>query len=128
MGNRKITPFKSYETAKRGEDGKTVNEQHIRLTRSFLLSQAYNNLSKNAIKVYMAMKLIAKGEKEFNFSASLGLECLRLNENNAKSIRNAIKELVKYGFIRCIKFSNGAGHIPNRFEFSSDWINHTTKN
>ena len=40
MPKVKFTPFKVYETVLRGENGKTLNEQHIRLSRSLLLSPA----------------------------------------------------------------------------------------
>lgn len=122
MPRAKFTPFKTYETVLRGENGKTLNEQHIRLPRSLLLSQAYKDLGKNATKTLSAMKLISKGEKEFEFSASIGLDYLGLNKNSEKSVRNAIQELDKHGFIKCIYFSSGAGHIPNKYMFTSDWI------
>lgn len=121
MPKIRFTKFKDYETKLRGYNGQTLNEQHIRLTRSLLLSPAYKDLGKNAIKLLNAMKIIARGEKEFNFSSSLGLVYLGLKKGNEKSVRNAITELEEHGFIRHIFFSNGGGHIPNKFEFSSEW-------
>ena len=121
MPRMKFTRFKDYETKLRGDKGQTLNEQHIRLTRSLLLSPAYMDLGKNSVKLLNAMKIIARGEKEFNFSASLGLIYLGLKKGNEKSVRKAITELEEHGFIRHIFFSNGGGHIPNKFEFSSEW-------
>lgn len=68
------------------------------------------------------MKLIAKGEQQFQFSASLGLEFLGLKEGSEKSVRLAIIELKEHGFIYCVKFSNGGGNIPNTFAFSTDFL------
>lgn len=68
------------------------------------------------------MKIIAKGEEEFEFSASIGLGNLGLSENSEKSVRSAIQELDKHGFIKRIGFSSGAGHTPNKYMFTSDWI------
>ena len=65
MGKIKFTKFMPYETSLYDENKKTLNEQHIRLTRSLLLSPAYKDLGKNATKIYNAMKIIAKGNKEF---------------------------------------------------------------
>lgn len=122
MAKHKITPFKSYETALRKENGATLNEQHIRLARSLLISSAYKDLGKNEVKILNAMKLIAKGETDFEFSCSLGVDYLGISKQSEKSVRNAIQELTKHGFIRCICFSNGAGHVPNKYQFSSEWI------
>ncbi len=122
MPKIKFTPFKPYETVLRGENGQTLNEQHIRLSRSLLLSPAYKDLGKNAVKILSAMKIIAKGEKEFEFSASIGLDYLGLSHSSEKSVRNAIQELDEHGFVKCIGFSSGAGHIPNKYQFSSEWI------
>ena len=121
MPKIKFTKFKPYETVLRGDDGQTLNEQHIRLTRSLLLSPAYKDLGKNATKILNAMKIIAKGENEFYFSSSLGIQYLGLAKSSEKSVREAIKELDKHGFIKCSQFSEG-GRIPNKYKFTSDWI------
>ncbi len=121
MSKVKFTPFKTYETALRVENRKIINEQHVRLTRSLLLSPAYKDLGKNATKILNAMKLISKGESEFTFSSSIGVEYLGLSKKSEKSIRNAIKELVEHGFIKCTAFSSGAGHVPNKYTFTSNW-------
>ena len=104
MGKKKgYTPFKGYETV----NSHLQTEQHVRLTYSFLTSEAYNDLNKNAIKLYIAMKLVSKGKEEFQFSASLGLKYLNLKIGNESTVRKAIKELISHGFIRPVKFSNG---------------------
>lgn len=118
----KYTRFKNYETVLRGSNGQTLNEQHIRLTRSLLLSPAYKDLGKNATKILNAMKIIARGENEFEFSSSLGVQYLGLSNKSNKSVREAIKELHEHGFIKCIEFSNGSGRKSNKYQFISDWI------
>lgn len=123
MARKKFTPFKPYETARFSNNGKTLNEQHIRLTRSMLLSPAYKDLGKNATKILNAMKLIAKGEQEFEFSCSLGTEFLGISTESQKNVRLAIKKLIEHGFIKRIHFSNGVGHIPNKYSFDNAWIN-----
>ncbi len=122
MPKVKFTKFKTYETVLRGENGQTLNEQHIRLSRSLLLSPAYKHLGKNATKILNAMKIIAKGEKEFNFACSLGIEYLGISNNSEKGVREAIKELIEHGFIERVYFSNGSGRKPNKYMFSSNWI------
>jgi len=122
MPKTRFTKFKPYETMLRGGNGQAINEQHTRLTRSLLLSPAYKDLGKNAVKILNAMKIIAKGEKEFDFACSLGISYLGISSNSEKSVREAIKELVEHGFIERKYFSNGANHIPNRYEFSCNWI------
>ena len=121
MSKRKFTPFQSFETNLTGDNGKGINEQHVRLTRSLILSPAYKDLGKNACKILNAMKLVSKGNVEFTFSASLGVFYLGLNENCEKSVRLAIKELLNHGFIVRTTFSNGAGHISNSYRFSGNW-------
>lgn len=67
------------------------------------------------------MKLISLGNEEFQFACSLGTELLGLSPNSERTIRRAIKELVEHGFIVCCEFSNGSGHKPNIYRFSSNW-------
>ncbi|MBO5179966.1 MAG: hypothetical protein J6B87_06435 [Clostridia bacterium] len=99
----------------------TGTEHHIRLAKSLITSEAYQDLNKNALKVLNAMKLISRGNEEFEFSTSLGVEYLGLKEGSEKGVRLAIKELVSHGFIKHVTFSNGAGHQPNKFAFDTAW-------
>ncbi|MBO5179247.1 MAG: hypothetical protein J6B87_02745 [Clostridia bacterium] len=120
MGRKKAkyTPFKSYET---NISNSHKTEQHVRLTRSLLVSEAYKDLGKNETKLLNYMKLISKGEDTFEFAASLGVSFLGLKEGSEKSVRTAIKSLCKHGFIKTVRFSNGSGHIPNEYEFDIRW-------
>lgn len=62
--------------------------------------------------------------KDFEFSKSLGVKLLGLSENSEHSIRRALQELVKVGFIEQTVFSNGGGRKnkqPNKYRFSTRW-------
>ena len=91
-------PFKDYE-------GKKSKDKHIRITKNMMDNENF-----------MYMKLWANGEIEFNYSRSLGSNIL-----SPMTVSNAIKELIEKGFIERVFFSNGGGHKPNRYKFSSNW-------
>jgi hypothetical protein len=124
----KFTQFLPTQTMKFVDTRKICSEQHIRLTRSMIYSEAYMSLSAVAIKLYNVLRLkFHKEEKEnqdFPFSKSLGIKILGLSDNSAKTIRKGLQELVKVGFIEQTLFSNGGGKsnkISNRYKFSTNW-------
>lgn len=102
-------PFKDYE-------GTKSKDKHIRLTKSMMNSENFKKLKPCTIIVYMYMKLWANGEKEFDYSKSLGSKVV-----SQMTFANAIKELIENGFIERVYFSNGGGHKPNRYRFSNNW-------
>lgn len=102
-------PFKDYE-------GKKSKDKHIRITKNMMDNENFRKLKPTSIKLYMYMKLWANGEIEFNYSRSLGSNIL-----SPMTVSNAIKELIEKGFIERVFFSNGGGHKPNRYKFSSNW-------
>lgn len=128
MPKIRFTPFFPTETMKNIDTRKTLNEQHIRRTKSFIYSKAYGNLSGNEIRLFDKIKLkFHKQEKEnqdFAFSKSLGVKLLGLSENSEKSVRRALANLVKYGFLDQTFISKGGGKKnkqPNRYKFSERW-------
>ena len=102
-------PFKSYEGAK-------AHDKHVRLTKHMLDSPTFKSLKPNTKILYIYMKLWACGNDEFDYSISLGNNIL-----SHATVVNAIKELVHTGFIDRVYFSNGGGHISNRYKFSNRW-------
>lgn len=126
MGRKlKFTPFLPTETTKPIDSKKALNEQHIRKTRSMIYSKAYGKLSGNEIRLFECMKLKfykeEKNNQDFDFSKSLGVKVLHLSENSQGSIRRALTNLVKYGFIDQTFISDGRGNQPNRYKFSKRW-------
>lgn len=102
-------PFKDYEGIK-------SKDKHIRLTKSMMDNENFKKLKPATVKVYMYMKLWANGEKEFDYSKSLGSKVV-----SQMTYTNAIKELIEKGFIERVYFSDGGGHKPNRYKFSDKW-------
>lgn len=124
----KYTYFLPTETVKPIDTSKKVNEAHIRRTRSMIYSDAYRQLTGNEIRLFDIMKLKFYKEEQlgqdFPFSKSLGVKLLGLSEKSEKSIRRALINLVKYGFIDQTFISKGGGKNnkqPNRFKFSRRW-------
>ena len=124
----KFTKFLPTQTLKAVDTRKICNEQHIRISRSMLYSEAFMCLSSVALKIYMSMRLKFHKEEEqnvdFDFSKSLGIKLLHLSTNSEKTIRNGLKELVKVGLIEQTLFSKGGGKnnkISNRYKFSIRW-------
>lgn len=102
-------PFKEYE-------GRKSKDIHVRLTKDMLRDEKYLSLKSSAKVLYIYMKLWAKGEIEFNYAKSLGSNIL-----SPSTVVKAIKELLDKGFIERVYFSNGGGHLPNRYKFSNKW-------
>lgn len=102
-------PFKDYEGIK-------SKDKHIRLTKSMMDNENFKKLKPSTVIVYMYMKLWANGEKEFDYSKSLGSKVV-----SQMTYTNAIKELIEKGFIERVYFSDGGGHRPNRYKFSDKW-------
>lgn len=101
--------FKDYE-------GKKTKDKHIRLTKDMLDSKAFRSLKPSTIKVYLYMKLWANGKVEFDYAKSLGSKIV-----SSTTFLNSVKELIDYGFIERVYFSNGGGHKANRYRFSNKW-------
>ena len=104
-------PFKAYE-------GEKTKDTHVRLTKSMLTHKNFIGLSSSAKIIYIYMKLWAIGRDEVDYSKSLGSNIL-----SPSTVLKAIRELIERGFIERVYFSNGGGHKPNRYKFSSKWIN-----
>lgn len=91
-------------------------------------SKAFQKLSGNEIKLFLNMRLKfhkeEKKETDFAYSKSLGVKVLGLSEKSENSIRRALSNLVKYGFIDQTFISKGGGKHnkqPNRYKFSERW-------
>lgn len=127
-----FTPFLPYETSKPVDSTKFCNEQHVRITRSMLFSDAYSSLNGNAMHLYQVLKIKfhkqAKSNKDFEISKSYGVKVLGLSSNSEKSVRRALKELVEKGFLAQTLHSKGGGinaiNKINRYKFSSNWKNY----
>lgn len=124
----KYTPFLPTQTLKPVDTRKVCNEQHIRISRSMLYSEAFMSLTAVSLKLYIALRMKFHKEEEqnldFEFSKSLGIKLLGLQNNSAKTIRVGLKKLVELGFIEQTLFSRGGGKtnkIPNRYKFSTNW-------
>ena len=128
MPKIKFTPFLPTETKNIIDRNKQLNEQHIRRTRSMIYSNAYRKLSGNEIRLFDCMKLKFHEEErkndDFAFSKSMGVKVLGLSNNSEKTIRRALVNLVKYGFIEQTFISKGGGKNTkqsNRYKFSTRW-------
>lgn len=124
----KFTRFLPTQTMKCSINHKNVNEQHVRIARSMLYSDAFMNLNSTSLKLYMSLRLKFHKEEEktidFAFSKSLGVKMLRLSPNSEQTIRKALMDLEKKGFLERTFISNGGGKknkISNRYKFSSNW-------
>lgn len=124
----KFTKFLQTQTLKPVDTKKVCNEQHIRISRSMLYSEAFMSLSSVALKIYMSLRIKFHNEeeqnKDFEFSKSLGVKILKLSKNSEKTIKKGLQELVKIGFIEQTLFSKGGGKnnkISNRYKFSTRW-------
>lgn len=104
-------PFRVYE-------GEKTKDIHVRLTKSMLTNKNFIELNSSAKIIYIYMKLWAMGREEVDYSKSLGS-----NIFSPLTVQKAIRELIEKGFIERTYFSNGGGHKPNRYKFSSKWIN-----
>lgn len=98
-------------------------------------SYAFKQLSGNEIRIYLNMRMKfhkeEKEENDFEYSKSLGVKVLGLSEKSEHSIRRALKNLVKYGFIDQTYISKGGGKnnkLPNRYKFSERWKTIETNN
>jgi len=107
--SRTKAPFKPYE-------GSKIKDKHIRLTQDMMLSKAYISLSYSAKVIYSYMKLWACGNIEFDYSWSLAKNYIGSNTTYI----NAKDELIKKGFIECIKTCK-CSRYPNRYKLSSQW-------
>lgn len=124
----KFKQFLPTQTLKPVDNRKVCNEQHIRISRSMLYSEAFMSLSSVALKIYMSMRIKFHKEeeqnKDFEFSKSLGVKILGLTDNSNKTIRKGLQELVEVGFVEQTLFSKGGGKknkISNRYKFSTRW-------
>ena len=128
MSGIKFTKFLSTQSLKITDTKTCCNEQHVRIARSMLYSDAFMTLNGNAMKLYMILRLKYFNEEEnnfdFAFSKSLGVKILKISDNSEKTIRRSLKELVQHGFLDRTFNSNGGGmknKISNRYKFSTRW-------
>ena len=109
--SRKYTQFLPTQTLKQVDNRTVCNEQHVRISRSMLYSEAFMNLNHTAMKLYLAIRLKFHKEEEkntdFAFSKSLGVKVLHLSSTSERTIKNALQELVKKGFLDQTFISKG---------------------
>ena len=109
--SRRYTRFLLTQTLKPIDNRKSCNEQHIRISRSMLYSEAFMSLNHTAMKLYLVIRLKFHKEEEgnidFPFSKSLGVKVLHLSSTSEKTIKNALLELVKKGFLDQTFISKG---------------------
>lgn len=111
MSRGQKAPFNPYE-------GQKAKDKHVRLTNDMLNSKAYLNLSYSSKVLYTYMKLWACGKIEFEYSWGIAK---KIFGSNVTYIR-AKEELVKWGFISCIRTSK-CSRFPNKYKFTSEWAN-----
>ena len=133
MGKR-YTQFLPTQSKKVIDTKTQCNEQHIRISRSMLYSEAFLGLNAREIHLYMILRLKFYKEEETNidfaFSKSLGVKIFKLSANSENVIKNALKGLVTKGFLDRTYNSNGGGKnnkIPNRYKFSTRWKEYKTE-
>lgn len=131
MPKKRFTEFLPTQSLKIVDRKTHCNEQHIRITRSMIYSEAFMSLNAVALKLYDVLRLKFHNEEknntDFAFSKSLGVKLLQLSSNSEKSIRKGLQELVQKGFIEQTFISSGGGKnnkIPNRYKFSANWKNY----
>ena len=131
MPKIKFTEFLPTQSLKAIDRRTKCNEQHVRISRSMLYSDAFMSLNGNAIKLYMVLRLKYYKEEEkntdFDFSKSLGVKIFKLSDNSEKTIKRGLKELSNKGFIEQTLFTKGGGKnykITNRYKFSTKWKNY----
>lgn len=111
MAGIKFTQFLPTQTMKQIDRKKAINEQHIRITRSMLYSNAFQSLTAVEIKLYMVLRMKFHTEEknniDFAFSKSMGTKTLKLSSNSEKTIRRGLKGLVTKGFIEQTFISKG---------------------
>ena len=113
MAKKKKKQFRSFESSDIQNDFK---EPYISLTRSMLTSENWKNLSYTAREIYLHMKLWSYGREEFKFSYSLALNVV----NSKSTVKKAIDDLVKNGFLEIIRISRTPG-IGTIYKFSNKW-------
>lgn len=124
----KFTPFLITQTTKVVDRKAKLNEEHIRLSKSMIRSNAFNNLTANALRLYLELRMKfykeeAKSE-DFELSQTFACKLLGINENSKISGKRAIENLSHNGFIEPTYISKGGGKrqkISNRFKFSENW-------
>lgn len=104
-------PFLQYEGSKQ-------KDKHIRLTNDMMNSKSYLKLSYTSKVLYSYIKLWACGKVEFEYSWSLAKNIIGSSATYIK----AKNELIKYGFISCIR-SSKCSRLPNKYKFTSEWVN-----
>lgn len=117
---RDYTP-KLYETNRPGRDG------YAAIYHSMLTSEAWADLSPQAVRLYVAMKDAHFSSKpddiqeHFNFSPAQWEKEYRLwPRTGEKSFFKYRDELIEHGFIRCVQ-DNQHRHILNVYGLSDKW-------
>lgn len=113
MVRRKKTfvPFATYESR-----SKTGTEKgYVRLTPSQMYSDAVLDLSNGAYRVFVSMKLRAKGHREYVYTYDMATADTSISR---QTYLTTTKELIEVGLIEKIPTS---AYEPSRYRFISRW-------
>lgn len=111
MARKKKTPFAPWETRK--SDG--IEKRYIRLADSLLCSPAFLQLSGNATRAYIYMRIESAGKPEFTMPRSKYIRFMKKD-----SFLTAREELETAGFIETVQ-NNANLRKPNVYRFSERW-------
>lgn len=100
------------------------NNHYTRLYDLMLTSEAWKDLSHSARSLYPLLKMQHRGS-----ISGRTIKCpysyLKEYGMNSTTIRNAIRDLERHGFIKCVSgtlVTKNLHRQPNEYEFVSDWI------
>lgn len=99
-------------------EGKKINERHVRITESMILSEAWTDLKATSIKLYISLKLKYNGanQDEIEFPHS-EVEKVGISKD---IIKKCFDDLIEHGLIECVhegRFSRTA----NKYKLSNRW-------
>lgn len=122
VGRRKKATYirKSFETRKPGSPAAT-GEKYVGITLTMIQSEAWQNLTGKAVKLYLAMRLQYNGENEngFYFNRALYQKHFKLYSNGTQFNKD-LQRLIDNGFIDC-KERNWTTRTKNLYAFSDRW-------
>ena len=113
MSKKKKKKFRYFESSEIQND---FQEPYISITKSMLTSEKWRNLSYTARELYLNMKLWSYGREEFKFSYTLALNVV----SSTATVKKAIDDLVKNGFIEIIRISRNPG-VGTIYKFTNKW-------
>lgn len=110
MAGKKKTPFAPWET--KASNG--IEKRYVRLANTMLCSPAFLQLSGNATRVYVYMRIESAGKREFTMPRSKYIKFIKKD-----AFLTATEELEKAGFIEIQHNANL--RKPNVYRFSERW-------